>query len=59
MDFGDRYAAEFFLDIFNVLDNQAARGQQDLAAGDGVYDFGEANAWVQPRRFYFGARVSF
>lgn len=50
---------EFFLDIFNILDNQAAIAEQDLVGGDGVYDFGEANDWVEPRRFYLGARYSF
>lgn len=56
---GHAYAAEFFLDIFNVLDDQAARRVQDLSGGDGVYTFGEENAWVLPRRFYLGARLSF
>jgi len=59
MEFGGNYTAEFFLDIFNVFDDQAVRRQQDLAGGDGVYDFGIANAWVLPRRFYLGARMSF
>ncbi|HET6628986.1 MAG TPA: TonB-dependent receptor [Woeseiaceae bacterium] len=57
--FGDRYKAEFFLDIFNVLDDQAPIRAQDLAGGDGVYDFGIANNWVEPRRLYLGARLSF
>ncbi len=56
---GGTYTAEFFLDIFNVLDNQAEARAQDLSAGDGVYSYGEANGWVLPRRFYLGARVSF
>ena len=59
LEFGESYSAEFFLDIFNVLDDQATRRQQDLSGGDGVYNFGEANAWVLPRRFYLGARMSF
>ena len=59
MDIRDRYQAEFFLDIFNVLDDQSTTRQQDLSGGDGVYNFGEPNAWVTPRRFYLGARFSF
>ena len=59
MEFGQGMEAEFFLDIFNVLDDQAARRFMDLDAGDGVYNFREANDWVDPRRFYLGARVSF
>jgi Tfp pilus assembly protein PilW len=59
LDFGSSYSAEFFVDIFNALDNQAATREQDLLRGDGVYDFGEDNAWVLPRRFYLGVRLSF
>ncbi|WP_197493173.1 TonB-dependent receptor [Woeseia oceani] len=59
MDFADRYEAEFFLDIFNILDDQAVTRQQDLSGGDASYSFGEANDWVLPRRFYLGARMSF
>jgi hypothetical protein len=59
LDFADTYTAEFFLDVFNVFDDQAVRREQDLAGGDGAYNFGQANAWVLPRRFYLGARMSF
>jgi hypothetical protein len=59
LDFGNRYTAEFFVDVFNALDDQAATRVQDLAAGDAVYDYNEESAWVLPRRFYLGARVSF
>ena len=59
VDFGDRFSTEFFLDVFNALDDQAAIRNQDLQGGDGVYSFGEANRWVLPRRFYLGARMSF
>ncbi|WP_250459210.1 TonB-dependent receptor [Microbulbifer litoralis] len=53
------YEAEFFLDIFNVFDDQAGIREQDLTDGDGVYDFGQAVEWVEPRRFYLGTRMSF
>jgi hypothetical protein len=59
LDFGSQYSAEFFIDMFNALDDQAVRRNQDLAGGDGVYSYNEANAWVLPRRFYLGARLSF
>lgn len=49
---------EFFLDIFNILDKQSAIGAEGLVSG-GAYDFGEASAWNEPRRFYLGARYSF
>ncbi|PCH62984.1 MAG: TonB-dependent receptor [SAR86 cluster bacterium] len=53
------YNTEFFVDIFNLLDDQAVTREQDLFNGDGVTNFGEANLWVSPRRFYLGMRVSF
>ena len=53
------FETEFFLDIFNALDDQAVTREQELAGGDGVYAFGEGNAWASPRRFYLGARVQF
>ena len=58
-DFADRYTTELFLDIFNVLDDQAVRREQDLSNGDGVFSFSQANDWVLPRRFFLGARLSF
>jgi hypothetical protein len=53
------YETELFMDIFNVLDDQAVTREQELSAGDGVYSFGQGNSWVLPRRFYLGARASF
>jgi len=55
----EKYKAEFFLDVFNVLDDQAAEREQDLLKGDGTYNFGEATQWVTPRSIYLGAKVSF
>ena len=59
MDIAEKYKAEFFLDVFNALDDQAVIRQQDLADGDGDTEFGDALNWVAPRRFYLGARLSF
>ncbi len=50
---------EFFVDVFNVLNKQMAISHMALADGDGVYDFGRPNAWVEPRRAYVGVRYSF
>ncbi|MCE3264226.1 MAG: TonB-dependent receptor plug, partial [Pseudoduganella sp.] len=50
---------EFFLDLFNVLDKQSPISEMGLVAGNGVYAFGQANNWVEPRRLYVGARYSF
>jgi hypothetical protein len=57
--FGGSQKVEVFLDVFNVLNKQSATTAMPLAAGNGVYKFGEANAWNEPRRFYLGARYSF
>jgi hypothetical protein len=58
-EFGESYQVEFFLDIFNLLDNQAVTREQDLYSGGGSWQFQEASNWVLPRRFYLGARMSF
>jgi hypothetical protein len=50
---------EVFVDVFNVLDNQAVIEVMPFTAGDGTYNFGEGNDWVSPRSFYLGARLSF
>jgi len=57
--FGSGNKVELFLDVFNLLDKQSATSHMPLVAGSGVYKFGEANAWVEPRRMYLGARYSF
>mgnify|MGYP003640829940 CR=1 FL=1 len=59
MDIAEKYKAEFFLDIFNALDDQAVVREQDLSIGDGDTEFGDALNWVLPRRFYLGAKLSF
>jgi hypothetical protein len=56
---GSGSKVEMFLDIFNVLDKQSATTHQSLVAGSGAYNFGQANAWIAPRRMYLGARYSF
>ena len=50
---------ELFLDVFNVLNNQAATSVMPLISGSGQYSFQEANNWVNPRRAYLGIRYSF
>lgn len=57
-DFGD-FETEFFLDIFNILDDQAIVEEEQLVAGSGSFAFGEGKDWVEPRRFYLGAKVLF
>lgn len=57
--FGASSKAELFLDVFNLLDKQSPTSQMPLVAGSGAYKFGQANAWVEPRRLYVGARYSF
>ncbi len=50
---------EFFVDIFNVLNKQSATSHMALVDGDGVYEFGQPNDCVEPRRAYLGVRYSF
>ena len=56
---GRSMSLELFLDIFNVLDDQAAVRNQDLLAGNAGVAFGEPLQWVPPRRMYLGARLAF
>lgn len=58
-DLTERVDLDFFLDIFNVLDDQATMIEQDLIAGGGGADFGEGIDFVDPRRYFLGARVRF
>ena len=50
---------EFFVDLFNITDNQTSIRQQDLVAGQGENAFGDEIQWVPPRRAFIGARVKF
>jgi hypothetical protein len=50
---------EFFVDVFNVLDNQDSLRNQDIEAGSGGTAFGEPIRFNDPRRFFLGARVTF
>ena len=59
LKFGASSKAEFFVDVFNVLNRQSPVSHMPLVAGSGAYKFGEANDWVEPRRLYLGARYSF
>ena len=54
-----RSATEFFVDIFNVIDNQSTIRNQDLVAGEGGIAFGEGLLFVPPRRAFFGVRAKF
>jgi hypothetical protein len=50
---------EFFVDVFNVFDNQNSLRDQDLVAGSGGIAFGEPIRFIDPRRFFLGARFTF
>lgn len=56
---GDRMNAEFFVDLFNVTNNQSPIRNQDLVAGSGGNAFGAPILWVEPRRAFLGARLKF
>jgi hypothetical protein len=56
---GSTVSGEFFVDLFNVTNNQDAIRNQDLVAGAGTIAFGEGRDFSEPRRFFLGARLSF
>ena len=54
-----RLEADFFLDVFNALDDQKAIRVQDLRSGRNGIDFLEGTDFVDPRRYFLGARLRF
>jgi hypothetical protein len=54
-----RATTEFFVDLFNINNDQAPTRTEDLAAGTGTTKFGDDIAWLNPRRAFLGARVRF
>ncbi|MCB1033582.1 MAG: TonB-dependent receptor [Acidobacteria bacterium] len=56
---GGRVEADFFIDVFNALDDQATTQSQDLVLGRDGVAFGEGLSFVDPRRFFLGARLRF
>lgn len=58
-DLTSRLDLDFFLDVFNVLDEQATIKAQDLIAGGGGAAFGEGIDFEDPQRFFLGARLRF
>ena len=55
----DRVEVDFFLDIFNTFDDQQVIRVQDLVNGDGNFAYLEGIDFVQPRRYFLGARLRF
>ena len=56
---GDKVEVDFFLDIFNVLDDQQTIKVQDLVSGGDGVDFLDGLEFVDPRRYFIGARLRF
>ena len=50
---------DFFADIFNLLDDQAVIRIQDLIPGGDGFEFMEGVTFVDPRRYFLGARLRF
>ncbi|MCH7667087.1 MAG: TonB-dependent receptor [Acidobacteria bacterium] len=50
---------DFFLDVFNLLDNQDVIRIQDLVPGGDGFAFMEGITFVPPRRYFLGARLRF
>lgn len=58
-DIAGRYETDFFVDVFNVLDDQQVIRVQDLEGGGAGFAFLEGMDFVNPRRYYLGARFRF
>lgn len=58
-DITDRLEADFFVDVFNVLDDQDAIRVQDRVAGSAGFPFMSGIQFNSPRRFFLGARLRF
>jgi len=54
-----KVTGEFFVDIFNIFNQQTAIRTEDLQAGRGTAVFGDEIAWLQPRRSFLGVRFRF
>ena len=54
-----RARLEFFVDIFDLFNNQAEIQLNDLEAGLGTVLYGDPVSWVLPRRAFIGTRVTF
>jgi hypothetical protein len=55
----NRVGAEFFVDMFNLFNNQDPIRNEDLVAGTGGTAFGEPIRFNDPRRFFLGIRGTF
>lgn len=55
----EMFDLDLFLDVFNVLDDQSTTLTESVTAGRGGVAFGGGTTFVDPQRFYLGARVRF
>ena len=56
---GDHLRPEVFVDIFNLFNDQDSIRNQDLVAGSGGVAFGQPLRYLDPQRFFLGARLNF
>lgn len=50
---------DLFADVFNVTDDQAVTLVESVAAGRAGVAFGDGKQFVEPRRFFLGARLRY
>ncbi len=55
----DRTEIDFFVDVFNVFDQQDVIIVQDLLGGGDGFAYLEGKEFVDPRRYFVGARLRF
>lgn len=58
-EFKEDYNLELFMDVRNLLDNQAATREEDLASPGQGHKFGDPIEYQDPREIFLGARLSF
>ena len=56
---GDKVEVDFFLDVFNLFDDQQVIKVQDLVGGGDGFEYLEGIEFVEPRRYFVGARLRF
>jgi hypothetical protein len=54
-----RFGLDLYLDVFNVLDDQATTLVESVEAGRAGIPFEQGSQFVDPRRYYLGARLRF
>ncbi len=58
-ELGAGLRGQFFLDIFNALNNQGSRQNMEVVAGRGGIAYREGSIFIDPQRLFLGVRLNF